>query len=115
MVEFVESVWEGSGEAPEEWIQPEPERIVTEQNPNEMILSILRVHQCSLPLFVLALMFYLWKSRSKALKIGAEIDAQLAAEKEEMDAHMAKIQEKFIKKQMDQLAKAKSTEEKKDD
>ena len=115
VVEYVEQFWEGSGEQPDDWVQPEPETIITEQTPSEMIITILRVHQYSLPIFVLALMFYLWKARSKALKVGAEIDAQFAAEKEEMDAHMAAIQEKFIKKQKDQLAKAKSSEQKKDE
>ena len=72
-------------------------------------------HQCILPLAVLILMWHLLKSRSKALKVGAEIDARIEKEKAEMDARMAAIQQKFMKMQKDQLAKQKTSEEKKDE
>ena len=107
--------WEGSGEPPEDWSPGEPEIITTEQTPNPHIIQALRVHQCILPIAVLALMWMLFKSRAKALKVGAEIDAALEKEKAEMDARMAAIQQKFMKMQKDQLAKQKTSEEKKDE
>ena len=107
--------WEGSGEPPEDWSPGEPEVITTEQTPNPHIIQALRVHQCILPIAVLALMWMLFKARAKALKVGAEIDAALEKEKAEMDARMAAIQQKFMKMQKDQLAKQKTSEEKKDE
>jgi len=107
--------WEGSGEPPEDWSPGEPEVITTEQTPNPHIIQALRVHQCILPIAVLALMWMLFKSRAKALKVGAEIDAAIDKEKAEMDARMAAIQQKFMKMQKDQLAKQKTSEEKKDE
>ena len=73
--------WEGSGEPPEDWSPGEPEVITTEQTPNPHIIQALRVHQCILPIAVLALMWMLFKARAKALKVGAEIDAALEKEK----------------------------------
>lgn len=113
LVTFKEFEWEGSGEAPEDWEAPEPEKIVTEQEPNELHLNLLRGHQYSLPFFVLMMMFFMLKARSKALQLGSKIDAEIAAEKEEMTKHMSEIQERFIAKQKQQLAKAKN-EPKKD-
>ena len=34
--------WEGSGEQPEDWEAPEPEKVVTEQEPNELHLQLLK-------------------------------------------------------------------------
>jgi len=105
--------WEGSGEAPEDWEAPEPEKVVTEQEPNELHLQLLTAHKYSLPVFVLMMMYFMLKARSKALALGAKIDAEMKAEKEEMDKHMADIQQRFIAKQKQELAKAKN-EPKKD-
>lgn len=59
------------------------------------------------------MMYYMFKARSKALALGAKIDAEIKAEKEEMDKHMSDIQQRFIAKQKQELAKAKN-EPKKD-
>ena len=59
------------------------------------------------------MMYLMFRARSKALQLGAKIDAEIAAEKEEMTKHMSEIQERFIAKQKQELAKAKN-EPKKD-